>query len=114
MADGRLGGFVLQHRYRIAAGETDRFLGLIAVVRAWLLEMGAAHFECWRGEADPQLITEVQGYDSWSHYLRLNERALPAKIKEVYHDLGELIEGGFDAVQTQTWEPLEVPRWDGD
>ena len=113
MGDGRLGAFVLQHRYRIVAGSYDEFIALIAVVRAWLLELGVAHFEVWRDADDPQSITEVQGYDSWSHYMRVNKRPIPPKVKEVYHDMGQVLEGGFERVQTTTWDPQDVPHWDG-
>ena len=55
----------------------------------------------------------MQGYDSWSHYMRLARRPIPPKIKEVYHDIGELIDGGFESVETRSWQPLDIPEWEG-
>jgi len=104
---------MLQHRYRIVHGELEAFLGLIAVVKAWCHELGGASFECWQDEGDPLAVTEVQGYDSWSHYMRLARRPIPPKIKEVYHDIGELIDGGFESVETRSWQPLDIPEWEG-
>lgn len=113
MSDPRLGAFVLQHRYRLAGGTFDEYLTLIAVVRAWLIELGVAHFEVWRNPDDPREVTEIQAYDSWSHYMRVNGKQVPPKVKEVYHDMEQLLDGGFASVQTTTWQPTEIPHWDG-
>lgn len=113
MSEGRLGAFVLEHRYTLVQGAREEHLALIAVVKAWFRELGIAHFEVWRNPDHPLQVTEVQGYDSWSHYMRLNQKQLPPKIKEVYHDLGHLIDGGFEAVKTTSWEHEDVPDWTG-
>lgn len=113
MSDGKLGAFTLQHVYRVRAGTHEEYMSLIAVVRAWMRELGVASFEVWRSPDDPQHYTEIQGYDSWSHYMRLNKKQIPPKIKEVYHDMEQLLEGGFAGVSTTTWEAQEVPHWDG-
>ncbi|GEM_PF-1919825 len=113
MAESRLGAFVLQHRYRIRAGEFDQYIELIAQVRDWYVGWGLGQFEVWRDADDPCRITEVQGYDSWSHYMRLNKRALPPKIKEIYHDLEQILEDGFGGVETSTWDPAELPEFEG-
>lgn len=109
----QLGTFVLQHRYELAGGTFDDYLRLIAVVRAWLEELGVGTFEVWRDANAPNKITEIQGYDSWSHYVRVNKQDVPAKVKEVYHDMERLLVGGFAAVETTTWDPQIVPSWEG-
>lgn len=113
MAASKIGAFALQHRYRIADGTHEEYMSLMAIVYAWLMEMGVASFEIWRDADDPRTYTEVQGYDSWSHYMRVNKVTTPPKIKEVYHDLELLLDGGFAQVATQTWEAQAIPKWDG-
>ena len=102
----RLGGYVVQHRYRVDPALQDRLWPLLAEVRAHALALGVASFEIWRSESDPAQICEVIGYDSWSHCARLGAKDLPAEMAEVYRQLDALAQGSAEPAQTVRWEPV--------
>ena len=106
----KLGGFVVQHQYAVSPNELELLLELLGHVREWLYDLGIANYELWQDSERPGHVNEVIVYDSWSHYMRLNQKTLSPKLKEVYDDLSRLIDGGFESVQTRQWEPLDLGR----
>jgi len=104
----RIGAYVLQHRYRVDPNSRERLLGLLSAIREYALDLGVAQFEVWQDDADPWLVTEIHGYDSWSHFQRLSAKHLPSSMENVYADLERLIEGGVAAIETKTWTPMPV------
>ena len=112
-ATSRLGGYVVQHRYRVDLALHDRLWPLLAEVRAHALELGVASFEIWRNEADPAQISEVIGYDSWSHCARLAGKELPQRMAEVYRELDALIERSGERTESLRWEPVVPPDTGG-
>lgn len=105
-SSSRLGAYVVQHRYRVDPAHAARLWPLLDEVRQHALDLGVASFEIWRSEADPAAICEVIAYDSWSHAARLADKDLPSRMVEVYRQLGALIDGGMDGVETVQWEPV--------
>lgn len=101
----RLGAFVVQHSYRIEAGRGDELKAILAQVESWAHELGVAHFEVWRDVNEPTHVTELHGFDSWAHYMRLQKKETPRSMQEVYANLDRLIVGGLDAIVTHSWEP---------
>lgn len=109
MADPRIGEYVLQHRYRVDPNEHERLRVLLADIRAYAIDLGVAQFEVWQDDIDPWAVTEIHGYDSWSHFKRLADKQLPAEMEEVYADLERIIEGGIKGIETHTWTPIALP-----
>jgi hypothetical protein len=108
MPASRIGAYVLQHRYRVDPCHREQLIALFADIRAYALDLGVASFEVWQDDSDPWLVTELHGYDSWSHYRRLTQKPLPAAMEHVYADLERRIEGGVAGIETRTWNPLDV------
>lgn len=106
----RIGDYVLQHRYRVDPNDRDRLLGLLAAIRAYALDLGVAQFEVWQDDDDPWQVTEIHGFDSWSHYRRLSQKQLPSDMEEVYADLERLIEGGMGGIETRTWNAVALAK----
>ncbi|MBP47826.1 MAG: hypothetical protein CMH53_07790 [Myxococcales bacterium] len=104
----RLGDFVVEHQYAVNVNDMETLLERLSHVRQWLTDLGVANYELWQDSDNSGRINEVIAYDSWSHYMRLSQKPLPPKLKEVYDDLSRLIEGGFDKVVTQKWEPIPL------
>ncbi len=103
-----LGSFVVQHRYTVHRADRDRALALLARVRDYAADLGLAHFEVWVDE-DAGQVTELHGYDSWNQYQRLQGKDVPAVMREVYAELERVIEGGWDGVDSRTWQPTDLP-----
>lgn len=108
MAAPCIGAYVLQHRYRVDPNEHKRLHVLLGHIRDYALDLGVARFEVWQDDVDPWSVTELHGYDSWSHYKRLSEKRLPSEMEEVYADLERLIEGGIAGINTQMWSTLDL------
>ena len=104
MDEPRIGTFILQHRYRIDPNDHKKFFALLSEVRAYALDLGVARFEVWQDDEDPWQISELHGYDSWSHYMRLSEKHLPDAMKDVYADFERLVEGGLAGIETRMWQ----------
>jgi hypothetical protein len=100
--------FVVEHRYRVAVGDLPALREAMAEVRAHAAELGLAGFELWLDDDERGDVREVHAYDSWSHWRRLAEKAPPPWMAPVYQRLGELIEGGYDAVETTTWRRVAL------
>lgn len=103
MDEHRLGAFVVQHRYRVDPNERQRLLLLLGKIRAYALDLGVAQFEAWFDDADGWLVTEVHGYDSWSHFKRLAAKQLPTEMEDVYAELERHIDGGLGGIETHSW-----------
>ncbi len=107
MGDSRLGTFIIQHRYRVDPGDSDRFWPLMATIRDHQLDLGVASFEIWQDANDPWQIVETVAYDSWSHRQRLDGRSMPPVVEEAIEDFGRLVVGGWDGIETREWDPCE-------
>lgn len=97
---------VVQHRYRVDPLDRPQLLLLLAHVRAYALDLGVASFCAWQDQDDPWMWTELHGYDSWSHYVRLSQKPLDAAMLATYEALAKLQVGGEAAVSTQFWTPV--------
>jgi hypothetical protein len=110
MMASQLGAFVVQYTYKIEPGDRDDCLALLGGVRRYADEIGMAAFEVWLDDDDRTgRVTELHGYDSWSHYKRLAGREPPPDMREIYRKLEALIIGGWDGVQIRDWRPTPVP-----
>lgn len=101
----RFGGFVVQHRYRVDPSKIDDLKALIAKVFEHAEDLGVATYEFWIDDDDAGLVTEVYGYDSWSHWRRLADKPSSGSMDAVYMRLDDLIVGGLAAVDTRQWRP---------
>ncbi len=110
MKEFRLGAFVVQHRYRVDPNERPKLLNLLGQIRDHAYDLGVAQFEVWLEDADSWLVTEIHGYDSWSHFKRLSAKDLPETMQDVYAELERLIEGGLGGIETHTWNAATLPE----
>lgn len=103
-----LGGYMVQHRYRVAVSDVDKLREILVKVRDHALDLGLGTFEIWIDDEDGGLISETHGYDSWSHWRRLADKEPSASMRLVYSDLDALIEGGLAAVETHAWRSVDI------
>lgn len=104
----KLGGFLVQYRYRVAAGHVDKALALLALVAEHADDLGLATYEVWTDDDQPGEITELCGYDSWSHWRRLADVPPASEMQRVYQQLDDIIEGGLAAVEARQWRPQRL------
>lgn len=104
-----LGGFVVQHQYKVDKADFDALREVLAEVREHAEDLGLSSFEVWLDDDETGLISELHGYDSWSHWRRLSEKETPPWMLGVYERLDALIEGGLAAVQTRSWQGFPLP-----
>jgi len=102
-------GFVVTFRYRVDPVHHDAYLALLAVFRDYVGALGLASFEVFRDDDDPGLITELHGYDSWSHYQRVDARGTPPDVERLYEQMDRLVEGGLKTVQSSRMTPWAIP-----
>lgn len=104
-----LGGFVVQHSYRVDKGDFETLRELLGEIRGHAEDLGLSGFEVWLDDDETGLISELHGYDSWSHWRRLSEKESPPWMRNVYERLDAIIEGGLGAVQTRSWQAFQLP-----
>ena len=104
----RFGGFIVQHRYKVQPSDMEELKGLIEKVFEHADDLGVATYEFWIDDEEAGTVTELYGYDSWSHWRRLAEKPTSSSMDSVYMRLDELIIGGLAAVDTRQWQPQSV------
>ncbi len=102
-------GFLVEFRYRVDPVHHDAYLALLAGFRDYVDELGLASFEVFRDDDDPWQVTELHGYDSWSHYQRVDSRGTPAEIERLYEQMDRLVDGGLKTVQSRRMTPWPIP-----
>lgn len=98
-----MAGCIVQHRFRVDPLDREALLRLLADVRDHALDLGVGSWEAWQDEDDPWQWTELQHFDSWSHYQRLSQKVLDAAMAETYEVLARLQHGD---VETRVWTPV--------
>ncbi len=104
----RFGGFIVQHRYQVQPSDMDELKRLIARVFEHADDLGVATYEFWVDDEEAGLVTELYGYDSWSHWRRLADKPTSSSMDSVYMRLDEIIVGGLAAVDTRQWRPEPI------
>lgn len=104
----RLGSYLVEYRYRVDPLRHQDLRELLSKVADYAEDLGLASFQVWLGDADKWLVTELHGYDSWSHFQRLASKDPPAEVRAVYTEMGRLIEGGLAAIEERAWTPWKL------
>lgn len=106
----KLGDYIVEYRYRVDPIHRERMLELLAEVRLHVLDMGLNAFEVWTQEDDTWGFVELHGYDSWSHYQRVSQKASSPEMTRIYEAMDRLIEGGFATLEHRSWAPCRWPK----
>jgi hypothetical protein len=79
--------YYVTHTFEIWSNKREKFLELIRVFRKNCDDLGCASYEVIEDDEKSGHFTEIIGFDSYSHYIRLSKKHPLREVEAAYKEL---------------------------
>jgi len=86
--------FIVRVTYEIWDKHREEYLEAIGLVREHAIEVGALSYRLLEDDDQPNRFTEELAFDDWSHYKRVQAKALAPEMEEIYASIARWTIGG--------------------
>ena len=98
--------FLVTQTYRIRSQFRDEYLAVVPQLEKGGMDLGCAWLEVYESDDEPNRFTEMQAFDSWTHWQRIRDIPPTREMEAVFRNLDQWIEGGLDGIQTDCLKSL--------
>ena len=94
-------GYLMIHYYRIKSDRRDEYLQIMKIIREHIRKMDLSYYGLFEDEREKNCFKEVFVFDSHLSYEMRKRSDMSVETEKAYNKLNDLIEGGYDDVETE-------------